>query len=133
VAKVRASLQVNAPFALVLMDRHMPGMDGLETTRQIRSEPGCRALPIVAMTADVVGSAHEECLLAGMNDFVSKPFSPESLFPVVVRWVVTENIPSLHEAKTPTPGPDHDSLPSTLPGLDIKEGLSRMGGNRTRR
>ena len=86
VAMVREAVQGGHPFALVLMDRHMPGIDGLQTTRKIRADPRCADLPIVAMTADVVGSAREECLRAGMNDFVSKPFSTESLFPVVARW-----------------------------------------------
>ena len=132
VAKVRAAVQENCPFALVLMDRHMPGMDGLETTREIRADPACADLPIVAMTADVVGSAREECLRAGMNDFVSKPFSPESLFPVVARWAKTSNTPPATEVKPSPPAPKQREalLPAALAGVDIEEGLGRVAGNR---
>ena len=132
VAKVRAAVQEERPFALVLMDRHMPGIDGLETTRAIRADPACADLPIVAMTADVVGSAREECLRAGMNDFVSKPFSPESLFPVVARWAKNSKTPPATEIKPP-PHPLRRSealLPAALAGVDIEEGLARVAGNR---
>jgi len=133
VAKVREAVQKNRPFALVLMDRHMPGIDGLETTRAIRAEPACADLPIVAMTADVVGSAREECLRAGMNDFVSKPFSPESLFPVVARWAKTGQTPPATEVKPAPPAPKRREalLPAALAGVDIEEGLARVAGNRT--
>jgi two-component system sensor histidine kinase/response regulator len=133
VARVREAVQEDHPFALVLMDRHMPGMDGLETTRQIRADPGCANLPIVAMTADVVGSAREECLGAGMNDFVSKPFSPETLFPIVARWAGANKTRQVVEAKSlpPAPQPDDGLFPAALPGLDIQEGLALVAGNRT--
>ena len=133
VARVRKAVGATQPFALVLMDRHMPGMDGLQTSRQIRAEPGCADLPIVAMTADVVGTAREECLAAGMNDFVAKPFSPESLFPVVARWAAAGKAPRVPATKAlPDPPEPRDVvLPSTLPGLDIQEGLARAAGDRT--
>jgi two-component system, sensor histidine kinase and response regulator len=131
VAKVREAEQANHPFALVLMDRHMPGMDGLQTSRQIRADPACASLPIVAMTADVVGTAREECLCAGMNDFVSKPFSPQSLFPVVARWAAASKTRPVPETK-PLPvaaQPEDVALPATLPGLDLQEGLARAAGD----
>ena len=133
VVKVREAVQKNNPFALVLMDRHMPGMDGLETSRQIRADPACAGLPIVAMTADVVGAARQECLRAGMNDFISKPFSPESLFPVVARWATAGRAPRAPATKVlPDPPESQDIvLPATLPGLDIQEGLDRVAGDRT--
>jgi PAS domain S-box-containing protein len=63
-------------YDLVLMDCHMPVLDGLEATRRIRDpQSGMRdpAIPIVAMTANAVKGAREECLDAGMNDYVPKP------------------------------------------------------------
>ncbi|MGC9985082.1 MAG: ATP-binding protein [Polyangia bacterium] len=133
VAKVREAVRTSRPFVLVLMDRHMPGMDGLQTSRQIRADPACADLPIVAMTADVVGTAREECLRAGMNDFVSKPFSPESLFPVVARWASTGKPRPVPEAKpVPAPAqPEEIALPATLPGVDIQDGLARAAGDRS--
>jgi signal transduction histidine kinase/DNA-binding response OmpR family regulator len=130
VAMVSKAVQGNQPFALVLMDRHMPGIDGLQTTRKIRADPRCADLPIVAMTADVVGSAREECLRAGMNDFVSKPFSPASLFPVVARWASKTRPTTEIKPPPPIPPPDNGTLPTALPGIDIQEGLTLVAGNR---
>jgi len=132
VAKVRESIREGLPFALVLMDRHMPGMDGLQTTREIRAATDCGSLPIVAMTADVVGAAREECLRAGMNDFISKPFSPESLYPVVANWAAanhTKPAPAVENPSPPSPTSDC-VLPDAVPGLDLKEGLARVAGDR---
>jgi signal transduction histidine kinase/ligand-binding sensor domain-containing protein/CheY-like chemotaxis protein/HPt (histidine-containing phosphotransfer) domain-containing protein len=58
-------------FELVIMDLHMPGMDGLETTREIRKRDA--AVPILGVTADVVQESRENCLRAGMNDVINKP------------------------------------------------------------
>lgn len=61
-------------FDLVLMDLHMPVMNGIEATRAIRAlaHPTAK-IPIIALTADVMTDAHEEALAAGVNDFVTKP------------------------------------------------------------
>jgi CheY-like chemotaxis protein len=63
-------------YAAVLMDVQMPNMNGLEATRLIRTmnEPGLKNLPIIAMTAHVFKNDIEECLAAGMNDHIGKPF-----------------------------------------------------------
>ena len=84
-------------FDLVLMDCHMPEMDGLETTRNIRAaetqknataggEP-VRRLPILALTADVLPENRACCLEAGMDDFVTKPVRKELLREVLARWL----------------------------------------------
>ena len=61
-------------FDLVLMDLHMPVMNGIDATRAIRAlgHPSAN-LPIIALTADVMNDAHEDALAAGVNDFVTKP------------------------------------------------------------
>jgi signal transduction histidine kinase/CheY-like chemotaxis protein len=67
-------------FDLVLMDIHMPVMDGLSSTRQIRALPGSRGqVPIVALTADVMNDAAEQARAAGMNAFLSKPLQKTQL------------------------------------------------------
>jgi len=73
---------------LVLMDRHMPVMDGLQAVLAIRSlpPPACH-LPVVALTAAATPEELQECLAAGMNDFVPKPFTPEQLTEVIDRQV----------------------------------------------
>ncbi len=64
------------PFDLVFMDCHMPGMDGFEATRAIRAdEQHGKHTPIVAMTANAQAEDREQCLTAGMDDYISKPVS----------------------------------------------------------
>lgn len=77
-------------FALVLMDCQMPEMDGLTASRRIRERQGeCSAadIPIIALTAQVNADTRAACLAAGMNDFLSKPFTQEALEAVVNRWL----------------------------------------------
>jgi PAS domain S-box-containing protein len=72
---------------LVLMDVNMPGLDGLQATRQIRSLGGTSAtVPILALTASALVNDREECLSAGMNDHLSKPVSMDALRAVIDRW-----------------------------------------------
>ena len=80
------------PYDLVLMDVHMPVMDGLEACRRIRAldTEGGR-VPIVAMTANVMTNHREACLEAGMDDFVSKPFDPDAFLTVVARSLELED------------------------------------------
>jgi len=66
--------QATTPFDVVLMDVQMPVMDGFTATRTLRKDLGLHKLPIIAMTANAMASDREECLLAGMNDHVGKPF-----------------------------------------------------------
>ncbi len=75
------------PFDLVLMDLHMPVMDGYETTRRIRQrpEPQFRQLPIYALTADASGAVCEKTQQAGMNGLITKPFAPNALYEVLAR------------------------------------------------
>lgn len=68
---------------LILMDCQMPEMDGFETTRRLRNDQ--YAMPIVAMTANASAADEKSCLASGMNDFVSKPVTVESLMAVVLR------------------------------------------------
>jgi HPt (histidine-containing phosphotransfer) domain-containing protein len=68
----------------------MPVMDGLEATRQIRSPLSAvpnHLVPIIAMTAHAMQGDRERCLAAGMNDYLSKPVSPQALAEVLARWL----------------------------------------------
>jgi len=76
-------------YDLVLMDCLMPGMDGFEATRQIRAEEAGtgRHLPIIALTANAMPEDRNACLAAGMDDFVSKPFTRVALRQATERWL----------------------------------------------
>jgi PAS domain S-box-containing protein len=74
-------------YDLVLMDLQMPRMDGLQATRALREQPGHRATPVVGLTASAVFSERDECLAAGMNDMLTKPYEPRQLLEVVEHWI----------------------------------------------
>ncbi len=76
------------PYDLVLMDCQMPELDGFEATHRIRArENGSRRLPVIALTAHVFPEDIERCRVAGMDDFISKPFREEDLAPIVDGWL----------------------------------------------
>jgi CheY-like chemotaxis protein len=126
------SMVRESTFDAVLMDVQMPKMDGIQATRIIRGELDIspESLPIIAMTAHVMGGDRERCIDAGMNDFVSKPVDRDKLFDVLARIVRKVNKASLETM-------DVDSrkmirLPAKLPGIDIGDGMKRLGCEPTR-
>ena len=72
-------------YALVLMDVHMPVMDGLQATRLIRQRPDRQALPIVAMTANAFDDDRKRCLEAGMDEHLSKPLDLQAFRAALLR------------------------------------------------
>ena len=72
-------------YVLVLMDVHMPVMDGLQATRLIRQWPNKQALPIVAMTASAFDDDRKRCLDAGMDEHISKPIEMASFHAALLR------------------------------------------------
>jgi len=74
-------------YDLVLMDLQMPKMDGIEATRRIRKMKSGAKIPIIALTGNVFEENRKNCLVAGMNDFLAKPFYAEQLFDTVLKWL----------------------------------------------
>lgn len=91
-------LQDNS-YDLILMDCNLPGMNGFETTAEIRRrETGGRRSVIVALTANVLAGYREQCLAAGMDDFLGKPLRSRDIRTIVKRW-----IPSMSSAAVASP------------------------------
>ena len=75
-------------FDLILMDCQMPVMDGLEATRRLRErEHAGTHIPVVAMTANAMNSDRDDCLAAGMDDFLPKPYTKTELVAILERWL----------------------------------------------
>jgi PAS domain S-box-containing protein len=88
-------------YDALLMDCQMPIMDGFVATAKIREQEGeKRRTPIVAMTASAMAGDRERCLAAGMDDYVSKPISPESISEVLRRWIKRPGASLEAEAET---------------------------------
>ena len=121
-------------FAAILMDMHMPEMDGLEATRQIRNIPACAATPIIAMTAAVMQEDKKACFDAGMDDFVGKPIDPEELIGALRKWTGTAaSPPPVASVSHVVPPSDSDEALERLrlvEGVDIASAITRMGGDR---
>ncbi|MCG2575818.1 response regulator [Dechloromonas sp. XY25] len=109
-------------YDLVLMDCHMPVMDGYTASEAIRRLPGRASLPIVAMTANALASDRERCLAAGMNDHIPKPIDVAVLHATLARWLAGgDSLPVATPAASQEPPPL---------GIDTAAALSRLGGNR---
>lgn len=111
------------PFDMILMDLQMPVMGGRAATLEIRKLPLGKNVPIVAMTADAMVSVREECLAAGMNDFISKPINPNTLLETIEKWLAPSRKPSPKPVGSLETGDDFQ-------GIDVKTGLSYLGDNR---
>jgi signal transduction histidine kinase/DNA-binding response OmpR family regulator/HPt (histidine-containing phosphotransfer) domain-containing protein len=130
-------------FDVVLMDCHMPEMDGFEATRLIRryEADGAlagreRPLPIIAVTASALSGDREHCLQAGMTDYLSKPLAPERLLQMIDAHVCRQppRHNQTHVADATSTLPPGNSTPESGPmppsAIDPDTLLQRCGGKR---
>jgi CheY-like chemotaxis protein len=131
-------------YHAVLMDIQMPVMDGYTATHEIRkweeeekirNPQSAIPIPIIAMTANAMAGDREKAIDAGMNDHVAKPIDVNRLFSCLAQWIqpgVRGFEPGAH---IPTPAVEspkpvkEDQLPKAIKGINIREGLMRVGGN----
>jgi PAS domain S-box-containing protein len=130
VAAVASSLADAGPlFDAVLMDLHMPVMDGLDATRAIRQQLRQERLPIIAMTANVMPTDRAICLAAGMNEYVGKPFELKHLI-----QVLCQQTGRAQPVEPPEKGdltlPQALLLAAQQAGVELSKALIRMGGRR---
>ena len=75
-------------YELILMDCHMPRMDGFMATRELRRRPGTEHTPVLALTADVFREDRDRCIASGMDDHMTKSVRRDDLHAVLVRWAI---------------------------------------------
>lgn len=98
-----------AQYAAVILDISLPGIDGIETAKRLRlAESGTgRRTPVIALTAIAAPQQKENCLAAGMDDYMSKPFSIEAFRKLLLRWTYDSRRPNMSLITT---RPDDDEL-----------------------
>ena len=114
-------------FDLILMDCHMPEMDGFEATMEIRrreQSPGAKRVAIVALTANAMAHDRNECLNAGMDDHLAKPFSMQTMQEMLDRWM-----PPVSSAP-PQPVPALAAEPVQADAVLEREVLDQLGALR---
>ena len=108
---------------IIFMDIQMPEMDGYEATKRLRQVDLFREKPIIAMTAGVFKEDKRRCFEAGMDDFVMKPVTPDSLVAIMKKWVSEDKIRVVTSTKEGV-----QQLPK-VPGVDMDEARSRFSSN----
>ncbi|KAB8036617.1 response regulator [Janthinobacterium aquaticum] len=116
-------------FDLVLMDCQMPVMDGFAATAEIRRAEQqfghARVMPIIAITANALQGDREACLAAGMDDYLSKPFTQQELAHTIARWIALPRAASMHhQDREPAPPPPAPARELNLAALDHIRALS---------
>jgi two-component system, sensor histidine kinase and response regulator len=117
-------------YGAVLMDIHMPEMDGYAATALIRRDKKYTNLPIIAMTAHALKGDREKSLAAGMNDHVTKPIDKQKLFAVLTQWLSYEKPRQLTHPTLQKK--DHIAklkLPEHLPGINIPAAMAQLNNN----
>lgn len=102
-AQMKRAKAEGKPFDVAIIDYQMPEMDGLSATRKIRKlRYEASNVPIIALTAHAMKKDYEQCIEAGMNDYLSKPVDPDKLLKKIEKWVMPESM-SQKDALTPLP------------------------------
>ncbi|WP_456380676.1 EAL domain-containing protein [Thiolapillus sp.] len=115
-------------YDLILMDCHMPEMDGFDATseiRQLEQEQGRKPIPIIALTADVQKGVKERCLAAGMNGYQSKPFKQQQLATLLQQWLSDPRL--MQSENPPSPKENLQSDKNRLLNPEVLQQLRDLG------
>ncbi len=117
-------------FDLILMDMQIPVMDGVEATQAIRCLPAHAHTPILALTANAFAEDRHACLEAGMNDVLTKPVEPATLYEALARWLPPGSGAPVVVVAPPAPSSTATELDALRrnPGVDVERGLLFLGG-----
>jgi PAS domain S-box-containing protein len=125
--KEAIALLDHGAFDAVLMDMHMPEMDGFEATKLIRSQTRFAKLPVIALSAGVTKEERELCMAIGMNDFIAKPIDPKKLLRALAQGIKPPVVPA---SDTRVTGPAEKRWAmQDLPGFELKNLLAMIGDN----
>ncbi len=132
----------SAYYDLVFMDHMMPDLDGVDTTKIIRSQGDAYSsgLPIIALTANAISGAREMFLEAGFNDFISKPIQLPLLEKALEKWLPEQMVQRVERNNRDIPaapylfgeqsdGTDTEAEEIIIPNVDVTSGLELCGGN----
>jgi two-component system, sensor histidine kinase and response regulator len=130
-------------YDVVLMDVHMPVLDGLAATKRFREQAKYDDLPILAMTAGAMESDRQKCEEVGMCDHVAKPIDPAQLFGKLLQWIPArthaEGQPQTDDSNGTSEVADSPPVETASPpgsglesveGLDVEGGVKRVMGKR---
>ncbi|MBF0141293.1 MAG: response regulator [Magnetococcales bacterium] len=122
-------LLLDKDFDLVFMDVQMPMMDGYQATRQLRNMEQFKSLPIIAMTAHALTGDKDNCLAAGMSDYISKPIDLQQLFRVLMQWIKPQS-DSGHVVALMAQAEEKEQTQAillNLPGIQVQTALTKLG------
>ncbi len=127
---IKARMKSGNPFVLVLMDIHMPVMDGLEATQHIHALGS--KVPIVALTANAMTKDRDDYLRRGMSDYISKPFVAQELWACLLKYLAPEDFVLIENQPKPSVvSQSADALDSHDPIIDRTLGIERAAGDET--
>jgi signal transduction histidine kinase/CheY-like chemotaxis protein/HPt (histidine-containing phosphotransfer) domain-containing protein len=117
-------LAFHGEYDAILMDIQMPGMDGYQATRSIRSQEQrekqekrggpVRRTPVIALTANAMQGDRQECLDAGMDDYLTKPFRRDELLELLRRWLPAAGDPATTGGTSDHAGTDREPAPDSV-------------------
>ncbi|MBN2196675.1 MAG: substrate-binding domain-containing protein [Polyangiaceae bacterium] len=120
---------LSRPFDLVLMDLHLPVLDGFGAAQAIRMDPRYAKVPILALTASQTPDTKRRCLNAGMNDCLLTPIEPKDLRAALEGWLRRGEAGFTAGLFPTAPPPDSEPLRNRAAILDVSAGVARLGGN----